>query len=546
MSHICKLFFSVLVLICLCSCKQIFKDLVKETAEESTEKLGKKIGKEIAEEGTEKLGKGTSKEITEQALKQMQWDDIFKLLKKNNPALSNSIELLGKTTRKELGEVIINDPHFYSSLKSSNGIIDKFILFTKDAPFAYKNIDILHWFVNSNGYSKRMGKLSCIDEMILHEQGTTLKFLNKRTNDVLGEFKDGVIKLSSKDKIFNNILLNDNYLIPNSLYKTTKFDGVEFLCKTDGLGRIKIVNAKGISADDFLNQIVYKNKDIDFGTSFNDLNKYIKECSNGNDITAQCIFKYADDGINPKYATIEVDVNGKKFNESFENIGLKKIGQFSPQQNAEILKKYAKKVGLSSEKLSTLLTEMNADNGLAKLIYDDPELNIKRWLNTRNHVDQSKIVKTATGQIPINARTYAGNTFYFNPHLNSKLNARLKSGNNIVNLKTLDPLTYDDLVKLDKMYPDGVPFTKEGFPDFSNIAAKDKNGVPIVMDLGQLSGNSKKDINIAETMFQNAGNAWEDGWTWHHIENSTKLIRVPTIIHQLIDHSGGMSTNVIK
>lgn len=144
-----------------------------------------------------------------------------------------------------------------------------------------------------------------------------------------------------------------------------------------------------------------------------------------------------------------------------------------------------------------------------------------------------------------NGQVYAGNTYYFNPHLNSGLHARLKNGRT-VNLKKIGSLSYEDLIKLDKLYPEGVPFSKEGFPDFSNVAFKDKSGKALKIDVGYLSGDSKTDIAKAEALFQKMGYSWESGYTWHHIENSTSLIRVPSAIHQLIDHAGGMSTHVAE
>ena len=144
-----------------------------------------------------------------------------------------------------------------------------------------------------------------------------------------------------------------------------------------------------------------------------------------------------------------------------------------------------------------------------------------------------------------NGQVYAGNVYYFNPHLNSGLMARLNKYGTI-NLKKFGSLTYDDLIKIDKLYPDGVPFTKEGYPDFSKVAFKDKSGQTLRINIGALSGDSKKDINTAEAIFQKMGYPWESGYTWHHVENSTTLIRVPSAVHQLIDHAGGMSTLVAE
>ena len=89
---------------------------------------------------------------------------------------------------------------------------------------------------------------------------------------------------------------------------------------------------------------------------------------------------------------------------------------------------------------------MGLDEELAILIHSNPELNIKRWLNTRNPVDKNSVAKTANGGMVTNGQVYAGNIYYFNPHLNSGLKARLKNGGNI-NLKKNGSLTNEDLIK---------------------------------------------------------------------------------------------------
>lgn len=242
----------------------------------------------------------------------------------------------------------------------------------------------------------------------------------------------------------------------------------------------------------------------------------------------------------------DITANNKKIvSQSFENLENVAKRTFSTAENSKILDNVASKVGLSAKKKVDLMSEMSQDEGLARLIHSNPEFNVKRWLNTRNHVDQTKLAKTATGRFVPNGKVYAGNTYYFNPHLNSGLNARLKNGGTI-NLKKFGSLSYEDLIKLDRLYPEGVPFTKEGFPDFTKVAYKDKNGSTLRVNIGQLSGDSKKDINSAETLFQKMGYAWEAGYTWHHIENSTELIRVPSAIHQLVDHAGGMTTHAVE
>ena len=87
---------------------------------------------------------------------------------------------------------------------------------------------------------------------------------------------------------------------------------------------------------------------------------------------------------------------------------------FTTSDNAAILDKWAGKVNLSAKKKANLLSEMSEDEELTKLIHTNPEFNIKRWLNTRNHVDQTKLAKVADGNYVKNGRVYAGNVYYFN------------------------------------------------------------------------------------------------------------------------------------
>lgn len=302
--------------------------------------------------------------------------------------------------------------------------------------------------------------------------------------------------------------------MPNTLYKFRGKEGLEYAYYLDDLKRLSKVEARYVSPDEVLTNIVNLKNDINLGDDWGKAFKKLKETSKGNDVNVSYRLNYDNDALHPKYVSIEAKVRDKKvISEKFKNTASKlaKLGQ-SVTKNKEVVERFAKQVGMESDKVNKLLAEMSEDPKLAELIHENPVFNIQRWKNTRNHVDQSKIIKTSKGRFPPNARTYAGNTYYFNPHLNSGLKARLERLG-AANLKKEAPLSYDLLVKLDKQYPDGVPFTKEGYPDFSKVAAKDANGNPMAVDIGILSGNSKNDINRAETMFQEMGYPWEEGFT---------------------------------
>ena len=183
---------------------------------------------------------------------------------------------------------------------------------------------------------------------------------------------------------------------------------------------------------------------------------------------------------------------------------------------------------------------------MAELIRENPD-NIQRWLNTRNHVNKSLVAKTEKGRFVPNGRNYAGNTYYLNPNLNDGLAARLRDplrgGEGFVQLKSGKRLSYDDLVELDRKFPEGIPFTKEGFPDFSKVAYQ-KNSKAVELDLSHFDPNlgRQADINKANKIFRaKYGHEVPKGYTWHHIENSRKLVLVPTDFHQLVDHAGGIA-----
>jgi hypothetical protein len=518
----------LLSLLLVSSCKKI----AKETSEEILEKGTKSISKEFTEESLEKISKKELKTIT--------WGDFYKVIAKKMPGLAKSLDGLDKNVRVIFEKYLKKDFRFFKGLTSSNTILDECALYSKQAPKLMKDPNFMRMYVKAN-ILRNEGRNCIINNLVAKEEGGFVKFYSKATNRLIAEYRDGIVNTFDK-----NILSQE--LIPNACYTIKGANGKKCSYFIDDLGRISSIEGKNMSPEEVASEIVNFTKKNDFGKTWDGALAKLKQSSSKDDINVKCQFSYSnDDELVPKYAHVETDIKGKKkVSSSYENIVKRTGNSFSAEENEATLRKYASKLGLSSDKSTKLLSEMNSDDGLARLIHEDPQLNIKRWLNTRNHVDKNAILRSPKGRMPQNARTYAGNVYYFNPHLNSGLKARLRYGNGYADLRGMNHLSYDDLVKLDKMYPEGVPFTKQGFPDFSYVAAKDKNGTPIKVNIGTLSGDSKKDINKAETIFQNQGNNWEAGFTWHHIENSTSLLRVPTVIHQLVDHSGGMSMSRVK
>lgn len=532
MTRLNKIFifsFAIIFLSCCFSCKKAAKEAVEGISEKS---IAKKVSKETSEDVIEKIGK--------KELKVLEWSDLLKVISQKRPMLGEALERLDGTVQKALSKAVNKDYKFFKALTSSNSIIDECEVYSKDAPNLMKDANFMRMFIKSDIVRKE-GRQCLWDNLTAKEEKGLIRFYEKNSNKKVADYKDGVIN------VFNPSILSQE-LIPNACYTIKNETGKKCTYLVDDLGRIYSVEAKNMSPDEIMSDIINRTGNNDFGREWDNAFKKLKQSSKTGDVDIRCKFNFVnDEELTPNYVHIDAEIRGKKqISSSYKNSAKRVGNSFSAEENATILAKYAPKVNISPEKLQKLLQEMNADDGLANLIHEAPEFNIMRWSNTRNHVNQKLIKRTPKGKYPPNARVYSGNVYYFNPHLNYGLKARLKRGNGFAVLKTKSPLSYDDLVKLDNMYPEGVPFTKEGFPDFSKVAAKGKDGKPIKVNIGRLSGDSKKDVNAAETIFQNMGNTWEDGFTWHHIENTTELLRVPTSIHQLVDHAGAMSMSGLK
>ncbi len=518
----------ILVATCICSCKDVAKKMAKESTEEVSETLAKKGGKVVAKKAKKNL------------VRNLKWNDLIKILQKENPNLARIIKHTRRPFKRKIVNAVTIDERFLASLKSSRTIMDDYTVFAEQAPKIVDNIDFFRLFAKSDYAEKILGKTNILKNVIAKEEKGLIRLFDKKTGNIIADYSDGILRFSNIERIIPDNNLVKGELLPNALYKMKGANGLEYSFQVDELGRIFQVEAKNVSPDELVTNVLRRDGYIDLGPDWNTSFRKLKQSSKGNDVSATLTFKYADDGVTPQYARIDASTSGKnRVAQSFSNVS--KVAQ-----NEATVKRVAKTLGMSSEKQNALLMEMSSDVELEKLIIANPEFNIQRWLNTRNHVDVSLLAVTPKGEFPKNAKVYAGNTYYLNPHLNSGLKARLARGGNTVDLRGMKTLTAEDLIELDKKYPGGIPFSKEGFPDFSNVAAKGADGKPIIMDIGELSGDSKKDIAAAETMFQKLGNKWEAGYTWHHVEGTTTLMRVPTDIHQLVDHTGGMSMSGLK
>lgn len=538
-----KFIYIVLIIFCpfiMSSCKKSGKEIVEKIATETTEKTAKGIAKETSEK--------TLKTLTKKELRSIDWKDLMKLIKKENINLADALSHLDRSFQRKIGKAIQSDYDFYSALISSNRLIDEFSQFTKNAPKAADNIYIFKYFAKCRDLERRFGVYNALGNIEIKEEMGVMKFFNKTDNSVIGDFRDGIFQIKEPFNAGKNLLGQNSILkktlIPNAVYKIRGTNGMTYLYYIDDLGRFSKIEATGIDANELLSNVVLAKENLNLGADWTKKLKTVRQTSKGNDIDATIILKYADDGTTPLAVKADIKANNKQIiSESFENLDYLAKNTFTTAENASLLNKFASKTGLSTKKKADLLSEMGQDEELAKLIHSNPELNIRRWLNTRNPVDKSKVARTANGRMVLNGE-YAGNVYYFNPHLNSKLRAKLKNGP--IEIKKFGSLTYYDFIKLDELYPEGVPFSKEGYPDFSQIAFKDKKGKALCVNIGKLSDNSEKDRIMAQKIYLRMGYPNYGYYTWHHIENSSKLMRVPESIHDLIKHAGGRSTHKVE
>lgn len=521
--------FLFLLTLLLAGCKSGWKEL--------SEKIVKETAGDPVTAAVQKVGKLSLEELRGDGLKTLNYDDFIDILRRNFPEIHTSFSRLDRKFQKEILNEIKDKPEILDVILSSKTILDEFVVATAKIPSLSKNAGFFVYFITHPQFA---------NEIILRQaDGTTVEFFSKSANKICGKYKDGVIDVIepfAKDgATFSNQIIRGD-LIPNTLYKVRGEMGMLYQIQTDALGNVTMVQGRNISPENLVTNILRRNIDVNLGATWPASYNRLKQYCNGADLDVQVKFNYSDKNPNPRSIKIVVSKDNKEIlDELFENTNHLLPSKYSSASNSALLKSLQKKLKIPTDKLVTLQNLMDADDGFADFIHSNPEFNVKRWLRTRNHVDYRLISRTPNGSFPKNARVYAGNVYYFNPYLNPSLAHRLSDKNGMATLKNAGILSREQLEEFDRLYPDGVPFSKSGFPDFTGVAAKGADGRPIAIDIGELSGNSKTDIARAESLFQAQGNTWEDGFTWHHIEGTTTLLRVPTVIHQLIDHTGGMA-----
>lgn len=526
-----KALFSFVVTVLICSlvgCKRIGKEF--------SEKIIKDGAGETSEIIANKVAKSSLRNLSESSIRKLNYDDFILLLQKDFPIVYTSFSQLDKKFQENIVRTINETPKVLDVLLSSRTLLDEFVVVTNKVPVLAKNASFFSYYVTHPQFAS---------DVVLKQKDNAAEFYSRVSNQLLGKYKDGVLEViepfAKNGRSFSSQILSGD-LIPNTLYKVRGEMGTLYQFQTDVAGNVITALGRNIMSEDLVTNILRRNTDINLGTSWPASYKKLKQYSTGADLDVSIRFNYSENNPSPRSVKIVVHKGDKEvINGLFENSNHFLPIKYTSAQNSSLLSSLQKKLGISADKMTTLQDLMDADAGFAAFIHSNSEFNIKRWLRTRNHVDKKLIAKTPAGGTPKNAKIYAGNVYYFNPYLNPGLASRLSNANGLARLKKAGILSREQLEELDRLYPMGVPFSKSGFPDFSGVAAKGKDGAPIAINIGSLSGDSKVDIAKADALFQSQGNMLQDGFTWHHIEGTTSLLRVPTVIHQLIDHTGGMA-----
>jgi hypothetical protein len=152
-------------------------------------------------------------------------------------------------------------------------------------------------------------------------------------------------------------------------------------------------------------------------------------------------------------------------------------------------------------------------------------------------------VRPINGRQPINSE-YAGRIFEFDE---SNLRARIRNETGIKDETSITGLINDyrsqnisnmhqdiqdvitEFYALKNKYPQGLPFTGNGFPDFSQHAIK---RVQITF-----SGDSAKDIRLANKL--SGYKSTPQNLIWHHNHDAQTMYLIPKDIHNAVRHTGG-------
>lgn len=303
------------------SCKNAAKKMVKEVGEE--------VADDAAKAGAKKIGKNVAGNF----------DVALKAMFKSHPGVEKAFNKMSKNMQKKLSADLATDIRLYKSF--ANTTLDDFAEFTAKSTKAADNINLLEMFSKSKRYDA-----ADIMELFVKDESGKVKFLRKSDNFPIAEYVDGVIKLNDVLPTGKNPLLKSE-LIPNTLYKITREDGGQILCKTNELGKMMSYEAKNINPKHITSELI---GNVNYGPEFDKVIKEAKRLSKGQPIDIKYTMRHSDDFMEPKYIKVEVSSKNKQLvSKTIENSNwgkftrteLKNLRKFNPEIDDYI--KYLKK-----------------------------------------------------------------------------------------------------------------------------------------------------------------------------------------------------------
>lgn len=194
-------------------------------------------------------------------------------------------------------------------------------------------------------------------------------------------------------------------------------------------------------------------------------------------------------------------------------------------------------------------------DSLVKSTLNHPFLTDKGWVKASSVNSKTKLFKGDGGFCPVDSsfqkendafrtfnlcvednHTYCVGSDDFVVHNNCPINSNYSG-------KTYH---FPEGSQMAKKYPNGVPFSDVGYPDFSQYAVK-KEVFEFPSNAGRaagtcLTGNDAHDFLMANEL---AGfgslTTSPAGYTWHHVEDMKTLLLIPYDIHHWVRHTGGAS-----
>jgi len=290
----------VLLLGFVSSCAKIAKNTSKEVAKESAEK----VVKETAENVSESALRGFSRD----ALRKMKWKDILKSIKKEHINFGSDLERLDGTLQRGIEKTIHEDPSFLEKMLACKPSTDEFKVLTKDAPKLAENINFYKMFVNAKSSGRKT-----FDGLTLKNEGSLVKIFDSKGNKI-AQVKDGIVTLNplkKGEKIFSDNSILNRELLPNSIYKIKGENGVQYLYKIDGVGRISNIEAKGLTSEELMTNVINRNHDAIFDEDGEQIFKNLKQTYKGNDLNVSYRLDYTDGLEQPKYAHLDIKSQNK-------------------------------------------------------------------------------------------------------------------------------------------------------------------------------------------------------------------------------------------